>query len=229
MRRYDDVECWRLYQALLAERPALFDNFGEGTEILLAPSDVADARAQARAHRAAHGLPADDTRIGVLADDPYGTLLREAVRFPDGAAGTYYRLLVPTSVVVLPLLGDDIILIRHFRHGTRLSHLEVPRGIGDGNPSWEDDVRRELGEEIGATASEIIPLGDLHPSNGIVSECMKLYAARIDATGAVDHHEGITEAVRLPVDRVTAMIKANEVTDGPTLACFLRARLHGII
>lgn len=230
MSRYDDAECWRLYRAMMVERPELFDNCDESAcAVLLDPAAVADAREQARRHRLAQCLPAEDTRIGVLAHDPYATLMREAVRFPDGSAGTYYRLLVPDAVVVLPLLGDDIVLIRHFRHGTRRWHLELPRGMANGIPSWEADVRRELDEEIGAQPSEIAFLGDIHTSTGISAEFMKLYVARIPSVGAVDHHEGISETVRLPPEAVAAMIKRNEITDGATLTCFLHAQLHGFI
>jgi ADP-ribose pyrophosphatase len=66
--------------------------------------------------------------VGVLASDPYATVLREAVRFPDGSLGLYNRLLVPGGVVVLPVSRGSIVLIHRFRHGARRFAYEAPAG-----------------------------------------------------------------------------------------------------
>src|SRR4029077_3137046 len=70
--------------------------------ILRDPAMVRDAQEAANARRVAEWQSCEDLRVGVLADDPYMLVLRDAARFPDGALGLYNRLLVPVGIVVVP-------------------------------------------------------------------------------------------------------------------------------
>ncbi len=218
------------YVDLVKSRPDLFTNpQGDIYEILFDPASVQRAQADAHRLRATRDMPRDDLRVGVLARDPYLTLLREAVRFPDGSYGLYNRLLVPFGVAMLPVIGDRIVLLHRFRHGTRSWHLEIPRGCADGDSDFETDARRELGEEIGATGIELADLGMLHSSTGCLNETYHLFLARIAAVGTADLHEAIGELRLVTVDEAQSLIASGELTDGPTLACFLRARLRGLL
>jgi ADP-ribose pyrophosphatase len=130
---------------------------------------------------------------------------------------------------MLPMLGSSIVVVNAFRHGTRRWHLEAPRGMFDGAEPAEELIRRELGEEIGASPIEITPLGILHPSPGVVAECLYLYLVRIDRIGAVDTHEAIAEVHTFSVAEFDHLVAAGEVTCGPTLAVYLRAKLRGLL
>lgn len=221
-------ECLTRYLDMARQRPQLFANPpGDIYEILLDPARILRAQAEARQRRAAGGLPHDDLRVGVLARDPYVTVLREAVRFPDGTHGLYNRLLVPFGVAMLPLIDDKVVLLDRFRHGTRTWHLEAPRGCADGDGGFEADARRELAEEIGAEGIALTDLGLLHSSSGCLDETYHLYLARIAAFGPPEAHEAIRELRLVPVAELEALIATGELSDGPTLACFLRARLRG--
>jgi len=166
--------------------------------------------------------------VGVLASDPYATVLREAVRFPDGSPGLYNRLLVPGGVVVLPVLSGSIVLIHRFCHGTRCFAYEAPRGIAGEAMSLEIDARRELLEEIGAVAAELVDLGEVATTSGIVGEVMRLFLARIDKVGTPDRHEAIEGVVCCTIAE-TGHIVRGAISDGPTLAAYLRAKLAGLL
>ena len=165
----------------------------------------------------------------VLASDPYATVLREAVRFPDGSPGLYNRLPVPGGVVVLPVLSGSIVLIHRFCHGTRCFAYEAPRGIAGEAMSLEIDARRELLEEIGAVAEELVDLGEVATTSGIVGEVMRLFLARIDKVGTPDRHEAIEGVVCCTIAETEDMIVRGAIRDGPTLAAYLRAKLAGLL
>jgi ADP-ribose pyrophosphatase len=225
---FDADECLRRYFELTQEHPDRFVNPpGHIYEILLDPERIAHAQAEAARHRRAGGLPASDTRVGVLAEDPYLVVMRDAVRFADGAYGLYNRLMVPSGAAILPVLDGSLVLLHRFRHGTRRWHLEAPRGSFSGVGSRMDEARRELLEEIGAEATAMIELGELHSTTGCLDEEHELYLARIDAIGRPDRHEAIQSLEVLPVAGVEALIADGTITDGPTLALFLRGRLRG--
>jgi len=226
----DDFTGFADYLELARSRPDRFVNpAGRVYQILFDRAGVQRAQADARRLRAARGLPCDDLRVGVLAHDPYLTLLREAVRFPDGSYGLYNRLLVPFGVAMLPVIGERIVLLHRFRHGTRRWHLEIPRGCADGEDDFAGDARRELEEEIGAAGIELEDLGMLHSSTGCLDETYQLFLARIASVGAADVHEAIGELRLVTVEELQSLIASGELTDGPTLACFLRARLRGLL
>ncbi len=155
--------------------------------------------------------------------------MRDAVRFADGSYGLYNRLMVPSGAAILPVLDGAIVLIHRFRHGTRTWHLEAPRGAFSGEGTREEEARRELHEEIGSGAVELIDLGTLHSTTGCLDEEHQLYLARIESIGRPDIHEAITAIRTLPVGETERLIATGAITDGPTLALFLRARLLGYV
>jgi ADP-ribose pyrophosphatase len=218
------------YARLRADRPELFRNDPEGIEILTDPADTAAAeRAVSERGGAA---PVAAAQQGVVYADRYVTLLRDPVRFPGGGLGLYLRLLDTAEapgVVVLPLLGDEVVLLEHYRHATRRWHLEAPRGFGRAGVDGGLSARRELAEELGAPAQELLPLGELHPDTGLVAGHVLLYAARVRELGAVDAAEGIRRAVRLPAAEAERLVAEGRITDGFTLAVLYRARLAGLL
>lgn len=221
-------DCVQEYLALVKRRPDLFANpTGQIYEIQFDPVFVRRAQEEAKRLRIKNGIPSDDLRVGVLANDPYLTVMREAVRFPDGAYGLYNRLLVPIGVAMLPIFESKIVLLHRFRHGTREWHLEIPRGCAGDEADFQADARRELAEEIGAEGIELFDMGILHSSTGCLDETYHLYLARVASIGAPDIHEAIGELRLVSVEETESLIAKGELTDGPTLACFLRGRLRG--
>ena len=139
-----------------------------------------------------------------------------------------WRSAIIPLVAVLPVLDGRLVLIRRFRHGTRSWLLEAPRGIVEAPATPADDARRELKEEIGASVTALHDLGEFHPSAGVIAESMKLYLAHIDRIGELETHEAITGVEVLTAAQADELIARGEVTDGPTLAAYLRARLRGL-
>ena len=230
MGDYDADACLARYFDLVRARRERFANPpGDIYEILLDPERIAHAQSEARRVRVRDGLPADDLRVGVLAEDPYLLVVRDAVKFADGAYGLYNRLMVPSGAAILPVHDGHIVLLDRFRHGTRAWHLEIPRGSFSGEGTHEDEARRELQEEIGARVVEMIDLGLLHSTTGCLDEMHHLYMARIDGIGVPDKHEAIVALRSFTVDETAAKIADGTITDGPTLAAFLRARLRGLL
>jgi len=218
------------YRRLMEARRELFANPpGPVLQVLTDEAEIRNAQRAAREARRGAGLAAGDLRVGVLLDDPYLLVMRDAVRFPDGQLGLYNRLVTAPNVVILPLIEDRVVLIHRFRHGTRRFHYEAPRGIASGWDRLEDDARRELKEEIGADASELVDLGELHPYSGICNEMMRLYLARIARIGKPDIHESIARVEAFSTSALEGMIRDGTITDAPTLAVVLRARLSKLL
>jgi ADP-ribose pyrophosphatase len=222
------------YRRLQEDLPEIFVNPpGAPITLLLAPSEVAAAEEAAAERLTRSGLPAAWSETGVVYLDPWVMVLRDAVRTPTGALGTYSRTVHTgntAGVVVLPLYRGEVVLLRHFRHSTRDWHLEVPRGFGTPGAAPAEDARRELQEEIGVVAATLEPLGMVHPDTGQSANSAHLFCAAIaDAPRLADENEGI-DAIRVVAPaELAALIAAGTVTDGFTIAAFTRAVLTGAL
>ncbi|SDE17240.1 NUDIX hydrolase [Glycomyces harbinensis] len=223
----------RRYDELRETRPELFANpAGSIFTVLHDPESVSRAESEAAERLRSEGRPEDWAKTGVVYEDVYGLRLRDAVRFPDGSLGTYIRDVSPQpvgGVVVLPVLNGDIVLLDHFRHATRTWHLELPRGGGEPGASPAEDARRELEEEIGAKATTLVALGELHPDTGMAAAAVALFYAEIDGIGEPEAAEGIDSIRLVPPQSLRDMIRSGEVTDGFTMAAYLRATLHQLL
>ena len=147
------------------ERPDCFrDPANSPIAILTDDRDIAAAQAEEAARRKLNKQLAPDVRVGVLAADPYlGMLARDAVRFADQSLGIYNRHIGEPGCVIMPKIGDHIVLIRIFRHATRDWAWEFPGGRI--SPGEDPDITalHELEEEIGAIRPSLQALGDDTP------------------------------------------------------------------
>lgn len=221
------------YDTIRRRWPELFVNPpGAAYEILFEPSLVRVAEDEDEARLTARGFPAAWAKTGVVYEDPFIILVRDAVRRPDRSLGGYSRKLAASGaagVVVLPVFEDKIVLIRQFRHATRTQHLEVPRGFGEPGVSAADQARAELREEIQAEADSLVELGSFHSNTGDSSGSTELFLANIHDFGQPQESEGITDIVLKEPKRVAELIRDGEITDSFTIGAFTRAWLRGLL
>ena len=132
----------------------------------------------------------------------------------------------PGGVAVLPVDGDRIWLIRQHRapFGSLLD--EIPAGKLDGG---DDDpaaaARRELAEELGATAGRWTHLATMAPSPGYSDEVLEIFAAEDLRFGERDPDgaEEIESTIwALPLDEALDSIDTGTLTDAKTLVALLQ-------
>lgn len=221
------------YNAVRRRRPALFANPPDAAhEILTTPSMISQAE-HAEALRLRHRqLPESWSLSGVVYEDQYQILLRDAVRRPDGSLGTYTRT-TPASgavgVAVLPILDDKAVLLHHFRHATRSVHLEIPRGFGESGVPARIQAERELNEETAGIVTELVTLGSIHPNTGASADPVELFLARIQQTGQPQTAEGISGLEFIEIPDLARKIADGQITDAFTITAWARATLRGLL
>ena len=131
--------------------------------------------------------------------------------------------------MVLPILGDAIVLIRIFRHAARRWFLEAPQGLVLPGADPAEEARRELTEEMEATVVDLTPLGIVYTSTAMTSENLKMFAARVSGTGAPQRSEGIESVCMIPKADIDRLVLDGTICDGPTMSLILRARLRGLL
>jgi len=153
-----------------------------------------------------------------------------------GSAGEFTREVVEHADAVAVVALDSsgrVALVRQYRHPLESLLLEIPAGTLDvAGESPEDAARRELAEEVGLAASELIPLGAVWNSAGWSDERTFLYLA--PSTRSATRPEGFTaedEEAEMavewwPLDHLVRAVLDGSVTDAKTIIAVLRAQAH---
>lgn len=131
----------------------------------------------------------------------------------------------PGGVAVLPVDGDRVWLISQWRTAVEAQVLEVPAGKLDGSDrEIPVAAARELAEEVGATAAEMIFLTSMFPSPGYTDEVIHIFAARglsfSDRTpdGAEEQEAAV---VSLTLDEALRSIETGDIRDSKTQIALL--------
>jgi ADP-ribose pyrophosphatase len=103
------------------------------------------------------------------------------------------------AVVVLPYdaARDRVVFIEQFRAGAIADArspwlVEIVAGLRDKGGSPEETARRELAEEAGLDAGELLQVWEGYATPGFADEYLYGFIAQVDA-GAVDGHHGLEE------------------------------------
>ncbi len=169
-------------------------------------------------------------------DDPMNRWVKlyfDRVQFPNGSQGFYNKIVEGTGVpgvAVLPISVRGVGLVRQHRYAIDRDVWEIPRGYGDSDdPSRE--AKRELVEETGLHAIELIPLGPMHPNSAVFATVVELFAARCNPEGGVASSDG-NEDIEFrwfPVAEALRAAESGTITDAFTLSALLRGKLRGLL
>ena len=150
---------------------------------------------------------------------------------PDGSRFERELVRHPGAVSVVPVDGDEVVLVRQYRAAVDRLLLEIPAGKRDvADEPAEETAHRELVEEVGLRAGRLEPLGEFFNSPGFCDEhsfvflATDLSEATLDAQGVEEEHMTVE---RIALDDVPALIAAREITDAKTIIglCLARERL----
>lgn len=146
---------------------------------------------------------------------PFRRLDDIVFELPEGQHETYSLNIVGKVVVVLALTPEnEVVLAQQFRPGPNLVLDELPGGAMDDGEQPEAAARRELLEETGYAATDLIPLGRMHDCAYSEVErwaflargCVRIQDQTLDAT------EDIAVVVK-PLTAFFAQLKAGLCTD----------------
>ncbi|MEW6153432.1 MAG: NUDIX hydrolase [Actinomycetota bacterium] len=154
--------------------------------------------------------------------------------FEGPGGGRFQRDIVhhPGAVSVVPVTGEGrVLMVRQYRAAVDRELLEIPAGKRD--VAGEDPVltaRRELAEEVGMEAAQMVLLGEFYNSPGFCDEHSFVYLATglspcpLSAQGEEEEHMTIEE---IALDEVPALVADRSIVDAKSIIglCLARAAL----
>ena len=165
-------------------------------------------------------------RIGSRRVKRCGIFDLDQVRFepPDGGSPRpFYVIAAPDWINVIPLTADRrVLMVRQYRFGIAGFTLEIPGGMCDAGESPIEAARRELREETGHDADELVELGWVHPNPPLQNNRCYTYLARHPRRVAdpdPDRDERL-EQLSVPLDEIPRLIAERAITHALVLTAF---------
>jgi ADP-ribose pyrophosphatase len=122
------------------------------------------------------------------------------------------------GVAIVPLLGEEVVLVRQFRIAIGGRLLELPAGRLEGDESPEYRARRELEEEAGYQAGAMELLSTYYSSAGFTNERLSIFLATdLREVGQQLESDENIELVRLSLAEVRTGLAAGRFEDAKTI------------
>jgi len=165
----------------------------------------------------------------VAYENPWIRVQHETVTTPAGTPGIYGLVhFKGRAVGVVPIDQEHYTyLVGQTRYTLNAYSWEIPEGGAHPSETLEACALRELEEEVGLQASELVSLGKLHLSNSVTDESAHYFLATGLSPGQqkLDATEDI-QVRRLPFSAAVEMALDGEITDAISVAALLRLALE---
>jgi len=156
--------------------------------------------------------------------DSWMKLTKETVRTDTGKEFEYLLSYPRPFVVVVPLLSEDeVLMIRHYKHGIQREVIAFPAGYMEDGETAAQSAARELQEETGRTARKLTRVATLSQNPSRCRTSFHIFLAEglserpDDATNA-DELEGEIATETVDLHQLLDAEFCNEIADGNMLA-----------
>ena len=158
------------------------------------------------------------------------TVVEGEFEAPDGSRMRRDVVHHPGAVAVVPLDGDEVVLVRQYRAALDAGLLEIPAGKRDvAGEEPRVTAIRELEEEVGFTTESVVPIARFYNSPGFCDEYSHVFLAT-DLRPVTLNRQGIEEESmtieRVALDDVPGLIAAGEIEDAKTVIGLLASLRH---
>jgi len=126
------------------------------------------------------------------------------------------------SVAILTLDNKNIVMLEQYRASTEKYVLEIPAGTIEKNEKPEECAMRELEEETGYKAKNIVHMISYYSSIGYSTELIHCYVATdIYKNSSIISDDEIINVKKIEFEELLDMIKTNKIIDSKTICAIL--------
>lgn len=159
------------------------------------------------------------------------TLKRDVVELSNGNQ-SMREVVEHIGGVCIVALDDEqnIYLVKQFRYPYKTQLLELPAGKKEKGEAPELTASRELKEELGFTAKELVEIAQVYPTVAYVNEVIHVYRA----TGLTQEEQCLDEdefleIVKLPLKQAYDMVMNGEINDSKTMVGVMKTYITEVL
>jgi 8-oxo-dGTP pyrophosphatase MutT (NUDIX family) len=163
-------------------------------------------------------------------ENPWMIVHEDQVERPDGSRGIFGVIDKPDFALVIPAEDGGFHLVEEYRYPIGRRTWSFPQGTMPGRAPADPErlARRELAEETGLSAGELVHLGFFHCSHGMSRQGCNVYLATALSHGPAqrEHEEQDMRQAWVSRDTFEQMITSGAITDDSTMAAYTLLLLH---
>jgi ADP-ribose pyrophosphatase len=160
------------------------------------------------------------------------SLRKDIVKLSDSEELEYTYIEHPGSIIIIPFFSNgEVLMVDQYRYPIRMNSIEFPAGGINSGESSTAAANRELMEETGYCASELIKLGEFYTSNSLTDEKIEVYLAIDLKETSAPASQDETFKIRKFKEHYSKLVNdihEGRIKDGPTIIAtqFLRDYLE---
>ena len=152
----------------------------------------------------------------------------EDITLPNGKRTAFPTIRHPGSTGIVPFATDgSVVMTCQYRHAVGEYLLEIPAGTLEKGESPVACARRELEEETGFVAQELIEIAVVHILPAYSDEKIYVYLARgLQPSRQHLDEDEIIRVVNYPLEHLLQLIRKGAITDALTILALYQAQMY---
>ena len=144
----------------------------------------------------------------------------------NGEKREYHYVHTLGSSIVIPLNSiNKVIMVKQYRYLNQKESIEFPCGSVEPGLSYEENANKELREETGYKANNLIHTGDFSPYTGASDEiCRVFIGTNLEPSPLPADLTEEFEVVEFTPEKIDEMISGNIIWDGLTLSAWILSK-----
>jgi len=152
----------------------------------------------------------------------------DQVRLPTGQV-SHLDIVDHVGAVTLIPMDDDgnILFVRQYRHAAGIELLEMPAGTLELGELPEQCAQREIREETGMAARELIKIGEFFLAPGYSTEYMSVYlATHLYSAPLQRDADEFLSLQKIAIEQAYQMASSGEIRDAKSLVALFLLKNH---